>query len=117
MRDEMSQHERVTLNCYDQLAELSEEMLGAARQSNWDGLSALEVKAQLVVNDLKAMPETSGHSTVFRHEKMRLIRLILALDAQIRDLVQPRLAQLDRAMRAPSTARRLSAAYGCGRFD
>ena len=77
--DEMSQHERVTLNCYDQLAELSEEMLGAARQSNWDGLSALEVKAQLVVNDLKAMPETSGHSTVFRQEKMRLIRLILAL--------------------------------------
>jgi flagellar protein FliT len=113
----MSQHERSTLNCYDQLAELSEEMLSAARQNNWDGLSALELKAQLVVNNLKAMPEESSHNDRFRQEKMRLIRLILALDAQIRDLVQPRLAQLDRAMRAPRTQRRLSAAYGCGRFD
>lgn len=117
MRDEMSQDERVTLNCYDQLAELSEEMLSAARQSNWEALSALELKAQLVVNNLKAMSEAASHSERFRQEKMRVIRLILALDAQIRDLVQPRLAQLDRAMRAPRTARRLSAAYGCGRFD
>ncbi len=117
MREEMSQHERVTLNCYDQLAELSDQMLCAARQSNWDGLSALEQKAQLVVNDLKAMAEASSHSDRFRQEKMRLIRVILALDAQIRDLVQPRLAQLDRAMRAPRTQRRLSAAYGCGRFE
>ena len=117
MKEEMSQNERVTLNCYDQLASLSEEMLSAARQSNWDGLSALELKAQLIVNDLKAMTDVNSHSNRFRQEKMRVIRLILTLDAQIRDLVQPRVAQLDRAMRAPTTQRRLSAAYSCGRFD
>jgi flagellar protein FliT len=117
MNREMTLDERATLVCYQHLVDLSEKMLGAARSAEWEIVSSLEDQCSLVIDELKLLKDRTGDHLQFKQEKMRLIRQILAIDADIRDLAQPKLAQLEGAMRAPRVSRRLSSAYGSGRFE
>jgi flagellar protein FliT len=117
MSRDMNLDEEGTLACYRHLVVLNEKMLGAARNANWELVTDYEEQCARVIDELKVLKERTQEHSAFKQEKMRLIRQILAIDADIRDLAQPKLVQLENAMRAPRVARRLSAAYGCGRFE
>jgi flagellar protein FliT len=113
MKQDLPLEERVSLKCYNHMVHLSQLMLAAAQLADWEQVSKLEIQCQRVVDELKELPANDSSNLWFKQEKMRLIRSVLAIDAQIRDLAQPRIRQLELAMRAPHTARRLASTYGC----
>jgi len=88
--------------CYEAIAGLSEEMVGAAELGDWEGVSALE-------RECAAHMERLGHGqrlALSREELQRkrdLMMRILANDARVRALVCPR---QDELMRLVSGERR-----------
>lgn len=99
------------MHAYEALASLSKDMLSAARKAEWDLLLSLEQNSRVLVGDLCAngpsMAEEEEH-TERRHE---IIREILAEDAEIRSLVEPRLAELKRFLTSFSLERNLRQSY------
>ena len=88
---------------YEGFAELSSAMLDAAERGDWDAVTAGEQSCGRLIDFLKhanLVPIDEAE----RLECMRLVRKVLADDAAIRGLAQPRLAELDRILR-PSHGR------------
>ncbi|SFB22467.1 flagellar protein FliT [Collimonas sp. OK607] len=105
-----SQHN--VMDCYEQLAPLTSRMLELARASDWDGLVLLEQQFLSCVERLKEIELTAplGPSQLVR--KHDLLTLILAADAEIRDIVTPELAQLSRLLGNLHRQQHLNHAYG-----
>lgn len=85
------------LSMYENIAGLTNQMVTAARTSDWDGLSKLEgqcaAEATLVANG--PAPALSGAP---RMRKIDLLRQILANDREIRNVTEPWMTQLSNTM-------------------
>lgn len=99
------------MSIYENVANITDQMVRAARDSNWELLIKLEAtcseQAQAIKDNIETVPLRSGD----RENKIRIIKKILSDDRQIRDLVQPRMKYLSELMCASSSQRKLTRAY------
>ena len=96
---------------YEQLSAIMSEMRAAASQENWDRLVMLENQCSQHVAGMKSQDEAASLDEATRLKKVALIRKILADDAEIRNKVDPWLAQIQRLLQGVRQERRLQQAY------
>jgi flagellar protein FliT len=86
---------------YEAIAAISVQMVMAARSALWNELVLLQNEYRNLVDALKNAETGVRLSDDERARKFDLIRQILANDATVRDLANPRMAKLQ-ALFAPS---------------
>jgi flagellar protein FliT len=99
------------VDTYETLAVITDQMLRAANDSDWDRLAELEQQCALHVRQLKEH-EPQPLAGAQRVKKVDAIRRMLAADRQIRDLTTPWMARLSALSNNTSTERRVARAYG-----
>lgn len=100
-----------TLAYYKAVAAASGDMLKAARRQDWEGLAEAERRCAAVIAILKASGAEARLDGDKRQHKAEIIRRVLADDAEIRRIVDPRMRELERLLGAAGTRRRLDDAY------
>ncbi|RFU43697.1 flagellar protein FliT [Paraburkholderia sp. DHOC27] len=98
---------------YEAIAAISARMLTTARRALWNDLVLLQEEYRHLVDALKEAETGVRLNERERARKFDLIRQILADDAAIRDLANPRMATLS-ALFAGRQARVLKELYGAG---
>ena len=84
------------LAMYENIAALSSRMAVAAREGDWDGLARLETQCALQSSAARSgVPPLEGAE---RKRKIDLLKQIMANDRAVRDLTEPWMGQLDRAL-------------------
>jgi len=81
---------------YEAIEQASHDMLAAAREGNWDRVVKLEGACALLISQLK---HAAAHKPLAPDEaqlKSRIMQRILLNDAEIRQLAEPWLDDLDR---------------------
>jgi flagellar protein FliT len=95
---------------YESISRLSAAMLAAAQDGHWEDLIEAQQYCAEIVDALRALPE-SALDTAQQRRKFEIIRKILAEDAKVRDLTQPRMAELDHLLRGYQAQRNIGQAY------
>jgi flagellar protein FliT len=92
------------LSYYEAIERASADMLAAARAGNWDEVVRLEGACVLLISQLKHEAQRPGaaggpggdaQSVEAAREKSRIMQRILVNDAEIRQLAEPWLQDLD----------------------
>ncbi|CAG4903947.1 flagellar protein FliT [Paraburkholderia saeva] len=96
---------------YEAIAAISDRMLVAAREALWNDLVVLQEEYRRLVDGLKHAEEGVKLDDAERTRKYELIRRILADDAAIRDLANPRMAKLSALFAATCPASVLKELY------
>ncbi|VXC67236.1 flagellar protein FliT [Massilia sp. 9I] len=99
------------VDVYETMAVITDQMLRAANDNDWDRLAQLEQQCALHVRQLKEH-EPQALAGAQRVKKVDAIRRMLAADRQIRDLTSPWMARLSALINNTSTERRVARAYG-----
>lgn len=102
------------LALYEAVSGITDQMLVAARQGDWDRLIALEEHCARHVQTLKDGEPPIPLTGKSRDRKVQIIHKILADDRKIRDLAEPWMAQLAQMINSTRAERKLSSAYGGG---
>jgi flagellar protein FliT len=93
---------------YETVADITDQMLAAARVGDWEKLAALETRCSSQVEMLKKSEEPRQPlSPLARETKSRIIKKILDDDRQIRDITEPWMARLSAIMKSAGTTERL----------
>ncbi len=100
---------------YEEISDITGQMLDAARASDWDRLTQLEAQCSSRVEILRRDPGRQVLDAGSRQTKVRLINKILADDREIRNLTEPWMQRLSVMMNSGETERRLNQAYGLNR--
>lgn len=100
-----------TLSYYESVAAASADMLEAARCRDWDGLAEAELRCAAAIAMLKASDADARLDDGKRPRKAAIIRRVLAEDAEIRRLLDPRMRELEHLLGAARTQRRVDGAY------
>lgn len=105
---------REIMSLYAKIANQSEEMLRAAQKGSWDELCAAEEVVSRLIHDLQTLKQVkeSDLNERERIEHITYLKKILADDAEIRNITEPRLRQLEEFLRASSNTQKLSNSYG-----
>ncbi len=88
------------LSYYEAIERASADMLNAARAGNWDEVVRLEGACVLLISQLKNAaqePAVTGNSEAAK-VKSRIMQRILVNDAEIRQLAEPWLQDLDETL-------------------
>ncbi len=101
-----------TIALYEDVAELTKQMLSAARQQDWDKLTELEIRCAQHVAHLKIIKDELPLAKEVRERKVESIKSILADDREIRDLVSPWMARLNLLINSHKTGGKVARAYG-----
>jgi flagellar protein FliT len=96
---------------YESVAAASNDMLEAARRQDWEALAQAERRCAAVITVLKASGVEARLSDTKRQRKAEIIRRVLADDAEIRRLVDPRMRQLEHLLGSARTRQRVGDAY------
>jgi flagellar protein FliT len=83
------------LNYYHAIEKASQDMLEAARQGNWDAVLKLEGACALLISQLKHSANENRLGADEAQFKSRIMQRILVNDAEIRQLAEPWLDDLD----------------------
>ena len=83
------------LNYYEAIEKASQDMLEAARHGNWDQVLKLEGACALLISQLKHSATTNPLGLDEAQFKSRIMQRILVNDAEIRQLAEPWLDDLD----------------------
>jgi len=83
------------LNYYEAIEKASQEMLDAARAGNWDEVLKLEGACALLISQLKTTASSQSLGDDELQFKSRIMQRILINDAEIRQLAEPWLEELD----------------------
>ena len=102
------------ITVYSKVAEITQEMLLAARHEDWEKLVDLESRCAEQIETLKHNDDNETLSPSAREQKIDLIKKILSDDREIRDIVQPRLARLSAMISSAGNQRKLNHAYNTG---
>ncbi len=105
----MTNQELLTL--YDNVASLTDNMVSAAQCHNWTLLATLEAQCSAHVQSIK---ENNAPVVLKEEERLRkvlVIKKILEDDRKIRDITQPRMAELTRLMSRSNTQSKLASMY------
>ncbi|HSY28576.1 MAG TPA: flagellar protein FliT [Burkholderiaceae bacterium] len=108
----MNSQEVVSL--YETIAEITDQMLSAARTGNWQQLSALEKICAQHVETIKCNEREVAQGVV-RERKVKIIQKILADDREIRNITEPWMAKLSMQINSANAKRKLAKAYGANR--
>ena len=100
------------ISLYEKVAVITNQMLAAAREYDWEQLAALESQCANHVETLKRDEHIVPLTGVVREQKVRIIKKILADDREIRSITEPWMGQLSALMRSAGVERKLSQAYG-----
>ncbi|MEI8362398.1 MAG: flagellar protein FliT [Betaproteobacteria bacterium] len=102
-----------TIALYEDVAELTKQMLSAARQQDWDKLTELETSCAQHVVHLKMIKEALPLAKDGRERKVASIKSILEDDREIRNLVSPWMARLNLLINSyNNTGGKVTRAYG-----
>ena len=88
----------VVLNYYEAIEQASQEMLDAARRGDWDHVVKLESACALLIAQLT---RNAGERPLASEEarlKSKIMQRILVNDAEIRQLAEPWLEDLDNVL-------------------
>jgi flagellar protein FliT len=99
------------ISIYENVAEITDRMLNAARVADWDLLTQLEATCTTRVQDIKDNEIPVELPAEMRTRKIQIIKKILADDKEIRHLTEPWMAQLSNLMRNSERSRKISQAY------
>lgn len=99
------------LSIYQEVAGITDQMLLAARSGDWDSLVSLERQCAGHIDTLKTRDRMAPLPEEARQQKISIIKKILADDLEIRNLTEPRLAQLSSLIASAGNERRLHGAY------
>ena len=88
----------VLLNYYEAIEKASQDMLEAARCGNWDHVVKLEGACALLISQLKHAASTHSMGPEEAQLKSRIMQRILVNDAEIRQLAEPWLEDLDQIL-------------------
>ena len=83
------------LNYYEAIERASQDMLEAARSGNWDTVVKLEGACALLISQLKQAAVRQALGPEEAQLKSRIMQRILVNDAEIRQLAEPWLEDLD----------------------
>ena len=84
------------LSMYENLTGLSNQMKGAAESGDWTGFDKLNAQAAAAAGAAAGgAPALDG---AMRQRKVDLIKQLMANDRAIRDVTEPWMGQLDRAL-------------------
>jgi flagellar protein FliT len=83
------------MNYYEAIEKASQDMLEAARDGNWDQVVKLEGACALLIAQLKNTAADKPLPSDEAELKSRLMQRILLNDAEIRQLAEPWLEDLD----------------------
>ncbi len=83
------------LHYYQAIEKASQDMLEAARQGNWDQVLKLEGACALLISQLKHGASRQSLGSDEAQFKSRIMQRILVNDAEIRQLAEPWLEDLD----------------------
>ena len=83
------------LNYYEAIEQASHDMLEAARCGNWDHVVKLEGACALLISQLKHAAAQSLLGAEEAQLKSRIMERILVNDAEIRQLAEPWLEEID----------------------
>lgn len=86
------------LNYYEAIEKASSDMLEAARTGNWDHVVKLEGACALLISQLKHAATRQNLASEEAQLKSRIMQRILVNDAEIRQLAEPWLEDLDNLM-------------------
>lgn len=90
---------------YETIAQVSRQMLAAARRDDWREVARLEARCRELIAELKQVARTQRLSVAEQRRRIELLRGILADDAEMRLRAEPWLKQLEKLL-APRPARR-----------
>ncbi len=99
---------------YEDIRIVTEQMLHAAHDSDWDRLVALEKKCKGLVEGLIAAEPREPLSGKLQQRKVEIIKQVLADDAKIRNLTEPWMKQLQNILNTASHEKKLQQAYDPG---
>jgi len=88
------------LNYYEAIEKASQDMLEAARAGNWDHVVKLEGACALLISQLKHAATRHALGSEEAQLKSRIMQRILINDAEIRQLAEPWLEDLDNLLAA-----------------
>lgn len=100
------------LSMYESMVGLTEQMVVAASDSDWDRLVELETRCAACVEALRRNEAAVALNADTRLQKVAYIKRLLADDRKIRDLTMPWMSQLSALINSTGTQRRLASAYG-----
>jgi len=101
-----------TLPYYESIGHVSQLMLTAARHRDWDTLVDAERCCAVLIARLQTVGASDGDlDSEGKKRKQQIIRRVLAEDAEIRDLTQPWLQQLESHLGSARRARDVKATY------
>ena len=86
---------RNLLHHYVALEAASHEMLRAAREGDWDSVCHLEGACAVVIAKVRVLAQEQPLAPQEQKERVRILRTILANDAEIRRICQPMPAMFD----------------------
>ncbi|MEO5696565.1 MAG: flagellar protein FliT [Burkholderiaceae bacterium] len=85
----------VLLHYYEAIEQASHDMLDAARNGDWDHVVKLEGACALLIAQLKRNAAAAPLATEEARLKSKIMQRILVNDAEIRQLAEPWLEDLD----------------------
>lgn len=100
------------ISLYETVAIITDQMLAAARNGDWEQLTALESRCANHVAKLKAGEAPTPLSGGIRDRKVKIIQKILSDDREIRNITEPWMRKLSVMINSTGTERKLSQAYG-----
>lgn len=100
------------ISLYETVATLTDQMLAAARNGDWDELVVLEARCASHIAVLKTGEPPVPLTGVVRDRKVQIIQKILSDDREIRNITDPWMAQLGKLMNSAGAERKLNHAYG-----
>ncbi|MES2153169.1 MAG: flagellar protein FliT [Pseudomonadota bacterium] len=100
------------VSVYETMVALTEQMVQAASNSDWDRLVLLEQQCAAHVRTLKESEPPQALVGASRTRKVEAIRKMLDDDRKIRDLTLPWMARLSALINNTGAERRLARAYG-----
>jgi flagellar protein FliT len=97
---------------YELLSALTDQMREAAAHGEWDQLINIEHQRSDLVATMKPVDAEVKLDEAARQRKIQLINKIMADDAEIRNLTQAWMGQLQLSMQSNRQEQRLQNAYG-----
>ncbi len=100
------------IDTYESVAQITKNMLDAARQGAWDDLIGLESEVTAHINHLSTYEAPIKLTPALRSRKLTVIKQILAYDKEIRNLTEPWMEKLSSLISSSQMEQKLSVSYG-----
>ncbi len=102
------------MKLYADIANQSQLMLDSAKAGDWDALCEAEEICSRLIHELQTIKQAQQTELNERERTQHIgyLKKILADDAAIRDITEPRLKQLEEFLRAANNTHKLSNSYG-----